>query len=94
LNLSKSVNLDLVWALCIFFAKGVSPNFFKRSNFSTAVFNSLDLTALGMSNLKSVKLTLLNEISCLLTPVVGPSTKTLLVVMISTITANFPDKGP
>jgi len=59
-----------------------------------ADFNSEFLTALGTSSLKSVKLTLLKEISCLLTPVVGPSIKTLLVVMISTITANFPDKGP
>jgi len=75
-------------------AKGVSPNFFTRSNFSTADFNSAVLTALAMSNLKSVKLTLLKEISCLFTPVVGPSTNTLLVVIISTMTANLPDKGP
>jgi len=59
-----------------------------------ADFKSEALTPLGTSNLKSVKLTLLKEISCLFTPVVGPSTKTLLVVMISTMTANFPDKGP
>jgi hypothetical protein len=52
------------------------------------------LTPLATSNLNSVKEILFNEISCLLTPVVGPSTKTLEVLIISTTTANLPAEGP
>ena len=47
-----------------------------------------------MLSLKLVKVNLLTESSCLATPVVGPSTKTLLAFMTSITTANFPAKGP
>ena len=94
MNLSKSVNFALTCALLIFLAKGVFSHFFASSNLVTASFNSVLLSPLATSNLKSVKVSLLNEISCLETPDVGPSIKTLLVLTSSTITANFPAKGP
>ena len=94
LNLSKSVKLALLALCCNFLAQEVSPHFLARPNSSMAFLRAALLTPLATSILKSVREILLREISCLLTPVVGPSTRILAVLIISTTMANLPAEGP
>ena len=95
LNLSKSVNCALLVVLAIFLAHEVAAHFSANLNesisfFKLALFNPIWV----ILSFKLVKVNLLIESSCLATPVVGPSTNTLLALMTSTTTANFPANGP
>ena len=101
LNLSKSVKEALLAVLAIFFAHELPFHLSCNLKSLIALESAALFTPLATSNLKSVKESLLIEISCLLTPELGPSIKTfviyrftLVVLIISTITANFPAKGP
>ena len=95
MNLSKSVKLALLATLACFLAHDVAAHFSANLNSLTALVNSTLLTpALDNSTTKLVKVILLIEISCLATPVVGPSIKILLELINSTTTAVFPVKGP
>jgi hypothetical protein len=94
LNLSKSVKAALLCLLCNFLAHEVSPHFLSSPKSSIAFLRMCLLTPLATSNFKSVREILFRDNSCLLTPVVGPSTRTLVVLIISTMTANLPALGP
>ena len=76
LNLSKSVKVTLLAVLEIFFAHGLA--FHLSCNLKSVIaFSSGALfTPFATSSLKSVNESLLIEISCLLTPELGPSIKT------------------
>ncbi len=94
MNLSKSDKFLLLALVASLLPQADSPNFFSNPNSSIAFFRATLLTPLGTLRTYSVNCNLLTDISCLLTPVVGPSTRTLEVFRISTITTNLPAKGP
>jgi hypothetical protein len=94
LNLSKSLRALLLALRAIFLPVADSVHFLSRPKSSIAFFRATLLTPLETGRTKSVSWSLLTEISCLLTPVVGPSTRTLVVLRISTITTNLPVRVP
>jgi hypothetical protein len=94
LNLSKSLKALLLALSAIFLPLVDSAHFLSRPKSSIAFFKATLLTPLETGRTNSVSWSLLTEISCLLTPVVGPSTRTLVVLRISTITTNLPLRAP
>lgn len=78
LNLSKSVSLALVALRAIFLAIEVSSHFLFKSNFLMASIKVPVLGFLRMGILNLVKFNLLMGMTCLSTPVVGPSMRTFL----------------
>ena len=94
LNLSKSDNCLLLALPANLLPQLDSENFFSNPKSSTAFLSFNLFSPLETSKRNSVNCNLLIEISCLLTPEVGPSTSTLEVFKISTITTNFPYWGP
>lgn len=90
MNLSKSVNLALIAFLATLEAAPVSEYNYVIPFFSIVFFKTPVLAPLVALSKILVRSNLLNGVTCLGTPVVGPSIKTLLSLRISTIVANLP----
>ena len=94
LNLSKSLRALLLALRLILLPLADSAHFLSSPKSSIAFLRATLFTPLVTGTTNSVSWSLLTEISCLLTPVVGPSTRTPEVLRISTMTTNFPVRGP
>lgn len=95
LNLSKSVNDALTAFFAVFLAALLLAYNANGSDFLIALVMTPVLAPLvAPLSVNFVNVNLLIGITYLCTPVVGPSTRTLLSFKISTIVANLPSYGP
>lgn len=95
LNLSKSLRLALTAFFAVFLAATDAAYLVNGQSFLMSFVTTPVLAPLNAplsENLVSVNL--LIGMTYLATPVVGPSTRTLLSLRISTIVANLPSYGP
>ena len=92
LNLSKSLRLALLCWAWTFFPNGEFSHLACNPSFSITALTDPVLAPLPILSTCPVNLSLLVGMTCLL--MCCPSTNTLFSLMISTITASFPSKGP
>lgn len=92
LNLSKSLRLALLVLLAIDFAMLLAAQVFSNPSFWMIFRTTPVLAPLETGTLNLVSLSLLMGMTCL--AILGPSTRALFSLTISTMTARFPSCSP